>query len=336
MQIGKIIFRNPVFTAPMAGITDKPMREILKGMGAALVFTEMVSDKALTYGNHHTLELLEMAGEEPPLAVQIFGSEPGVMAEAAQIAVGQGADLVDINMGCPAPKIVRNGEGSALLRNPDLVAAIVAAVVAAVDVPVTVKIRKGWDELSLNAVTIAQAAEAAGAQAVTVHGRTRDQYYSGAADWAVIAEVKAQVKIPVIGNGDLWTPQDAQRMMLETGCDGVMIARGMLGNPWLVRRTVALLTGGIDPGPPDLDQRLAMMAQHLARAVELKGELSAVHQMRKHLAWYIKGLRDAARIRTQINHLATQAEVNSLLTGYFAGLAAHEPRLSSEQAEHQD
>lgn len=336
MQIGKIILDNPLITAPMAGITDKPMREILKGMGAALVFTEMVSDKALTYGNHHTLELLEMAGEQPPLAVQIFGSEPAVMAEAALIAVSQGADLIDINMGCPAPKIVRNGEGSALLRDPDLAAAIVRAVAAAVDVPVTVKIRKGWDELSLNAVTIAQAAEAAGAQAVTVHGRTRDQYYSGPADWAVIAEVKARVGIPVIGNGDLWTPRDAQRMMQETGCDGVMVARGMLGNPWLVERTVALLTTGIDPGPPDLTRRRAVMESHLARAVALKGELSAVHQMRKHLAWYIKGLRDAARIRTQINHLATQAEVSALLTDYFAGLAAHEQQPASNRQQHQE
>ena len=324
MQIGNLKLINPVFTAPMAGITDKAFREILKAMGGAVIYSEMVSDKALTYGNQHTMEMLDIAGDGPPIAVQIFGSEPQVMAEAARIVAAKGADLIDINMGCPAPKIVRNGEGSALMKSPLLAARIVRAVAAAVDIPVTVKIRKGWDDQSVNAVTVALLVEEAGAQAVTVHGRTRNQYYAGPADWAVIGEVKRQLQIPVIGNGDIWHPADARRMMTETGCDGVMIARGMLGNPWLVRRTAALAAGGIDPGTPDLEARLAMIKNHLHRVVALKGEVCGVHQMRKHLAWYIKGLRDAARIRTAINHLPGLGDVLALLDDYFASLAALE------------
>lgn len=321
MQIGNLKLINPIFTAPMAGITDKAFREILKAMGSAVVFAEMVSDKALTYGNQHTLEMLDIAEDGPPVAVQIFGSEPQVMAEAARIVAAKGADLIDINMGCPAPKIVRNGEGSALMKNPQLAAEIVRAVVAAVDIPVTVKIRKGWDDQSTNALEVALLAEDAGAQAVTVHGRTRNQYYAGPADWAIIGDVKKHLQIPVIGNGDIWHPTDAQRMMAETGCDGVMIARGMLGNPWLVQRTVAVVSGEMDPGMPDSPVRLAMIKSHLDRVVVLKGEICAVQQMRKHVAWYIKGLRDAARIRTAVNHLSGRAEVLALLEDYFAKLA---------------
>lgn len=317
MLIGTIQLENRVLTAPMAGITDKAFREILKTMGAAMVFTEMVSDKALTYANRNTLELLDIQGEEYPAAVQIFGSEPKVMAEAAKIVEARGADLIDINMGCPAPKIVRNMEGCALMKNPSLAAEIVKAVVGAVKLPVTVKIRKGWDEESANAVQMARRVEDAGARAVTVHGRTRDQFYGGSADWQIITDVKKQLMIPVIGNGDIWHPSDARRMIQETGCDGVMIARGMLGNPWLVRRTVDILSGNDDPGEPDLRERLTLAKDHLKRVVELKGELSGVRQMRKHLAWYIKGLKDAARMRTEINQLSTQREIISLLERYF-------------------
>ncbi|MGI6065058.1 MAG: tRNA dihydrouridine synthase DusB [Bacillota bacterium] len=316
MEIDKIKLETPVITAPMAGITDKAFREILKSMGAAMVCTEMVSDKALIYSNKNTLELLDIEGEEYPVCVQLFGSEPDVMAKAAKIIYSKGAHMIDINMGCPAPKIVRNGEGSALMRNPELAQEIVGAVVRAVPIPVTVKIRKGWDANSVNAVEVARLAEEAGAAAITVHGRTRDQFYTGQADWGIIAEVKKSVTIPVIGNGDIWSPEDGRRMMVETGCDGVMIARGMLGNPWLIKRTVEVLTNSVVSKIPTLEERLTMAERHLDRVVELKGETIGVRQMRKHLAWYIKGLGDAARIRTEINRLTQKREINELFSQY--------------------
>lgn len=314
VEIDKIKLETPVITAPMAGITDKAFREILKSMGAAMVCTEMVSDKALIYSNKNTLELLDIEGEEYPVCVQLFGSEPDVMAKAAKIIYSKGAHMIDINMGCPAPKIVRNGEGSALMRNPELAQEIVGAVVRAVPIPVTVKIRKGWDANSVNAVEVARLAEEAGAAAITVHGRTRDQFYTGQADWGIIAEVKKSVTIPVIGNGDIWSPEDGRRMMVETGCDGVMIARGMLGNPWLIKRTVEVLTNSVVSKIPTLEERLTMAERHLDRVVELKGETIGVRQMRKHLAWYIKGLGDAARIRTEINRLTQKREINELFS----------------------
>ncbi|WP_148136403.1 tRNA dihydrouridine synthase DusB [Candidatus Formimonas warabiya] len=313
MNIGHVILTNPVITAPMAGITDKAFREILKSMGAGLVCTEMISDKALTYANKNTLELLDIEGEECPVCVQIFGSEPHVMSEAAKIAENKGAHLIDINMGCPAPKIVRNGEGCALMRTPNLAGEIVKAVVNAVKVPVTVKMRKGWDGDSVNAVQLAQIVQDNGAAAVTVHGRTRDQFYSGKADWHMIAEVKRVLRIPVVGNGDIWTPEDAVRMMELTGCDGVMLARGMLGNPWLVKKTREMLQGAPLSEIPDLGEKIRVARVHLSRVVELKGETKGVRQMRKHLAWYIKGLREAARVRAEINTLARHEEIDRLL-----------------------
>ncbi|MEN3005830.1 tRNA dihydrouridine synthase DusB [Dehalobacterium formicoaceticum] len=313
MKIGSLVLANPVISAPMAGITDKAFREILKSMGAGMVSAEMVSDKALTYGNRNTLELLDIQGEASPLCVQIFGSEPDVMAEAAVIVAEMGAHVIDINMGCPAPKIVRNGEGSALMRHPILAGEIIQAVVQAVQVPVTVKMRKGWDESSVNALEIAQIAEKMGAAAITVHGRTRDQFYSGQADWSIIRRVKQAVAIPVLGNGDIWSAEDGLRMMEATGCDGVMIARGMLGNPWLVQNTVAMLKDGGETAAPDLEVRMALARAHLARVVELKGEVQGIKQMRKHLAWYIRGIRDASRIRTEINRITRQADLDRLL-----------------------
>lgn len=315
-----MILSNPVVVAPMAGITDRAFREILKSMGAAMVCTEMISDKALTYANKNTLELLDVEGETPPLCIQVFGSEPQVMADAARIMAQKGANIIDINMGCPAPKIVRNGEGAALMRRPKLAGEIIEAVVSAVSIPITVKIRKGWDASSVNAVEISCVAEKAGVAAITVHGRTREQYYSGKADWRIIKEVKQAVSIPVIGNGDIVQPEDAQRMMEETGCDGVMIARGMLGNPWLVQQTVQLLTCNTISSLPDLEVRLDMIRHHLARVVELKGENKGIRQMRKHLAWYIKGLRDSARVRAEINRLTGQEDIEKLLSAYFDSL----------------
>lgn len=313
MKIGNIVLANPVITAPMAGITDKAFREILKSMGAGIVFAEMVSDKALTYANKNTLELLDIKGEEYPICVQIFGSEPDVMARAAEIVENLGAHLIDINMGCPAPKIVRNGEGSALMKNPVLAGKIIKEVVKAVRVPVTVKMRKGWDEDLVNAVEIAEIAENMGASAVTIHGRTRDQFYTGKADWEIIGQVKQAVQIPVIGNGDIWTENDVRLMMERTGCDGVMIARGMLGNPWLIKRSVDLILGREVMNHLDLKDKILMARQHLQRVVELKGEFKGVSQMRKHLAWYIKGIRDAAQIRTEINKLTQKEELDRLL-----------------------
>ena len=316
VEINKIKLENSVITAPMAGITDKAFREILKSMGAAMVCTEMVSDKALIYANKNTLELLDIEGEEYPICVQLFGSEPDVMAKAAKIISSKGAHVLDINMGCPAPKIVRNGEGSALMLKPKLAQEIVDAVVQAVSIPVTVKMRKGWDVNSVNAVEAARLVEEAGAAAITVHGRTRDQFYTGQADWGIIAEVKNAVSIPVVGNGDIWNPEDGRKIMAETGCDAVMVGRGMLGNPWLVKRTVEALTNSDLSKVPTLDERLTMAERHLDRVVELKGEITGVRQMRKHLAWYIKGLRDAARVRTEINRLTQKKEINELFLRY--------------------
>jgi tRNA-dihydrouridine synthase B len=306
------LLANPVITAPMAGITDRAFREILKSMGAGMVSTEMVSDKALTYANKNTLELLDIDGEAYPICVQIFGSEPEILAEAAKIIENRGAHVIDINMGCPTPKIVKNGEGSALMRDLSLAGRIIEKVVKAVTVPVTVKMRKGWDENSVNVVDLARIAEAAGAAAVTIHGRTRAQFYTGKADWGIIGAVKKAVKIPVIGNGDIFSGDDAREMMRLTGCDGVMIARGMLGNPWLIRQTVAIFQGKKE-SPPDFRDKIKVAREHLRRVVELKGEVKGVNQMRKHLAWYIRGIRDAARVRTEINKLTDIEEIDKLL-----------------------
>ncbi len=301
MHIGTVELGNRVFAAPLAGVTDKAFRILLRRMGCGLIVTEMVSAKALQYSNRETFRILDLSGEEGPIAVQLFGSDPWIMAQGAQLAVQYGAAIVDINMGCPTPKIVKNGEGAALLRDIPLAARITAAVVKAVDVPVTVKIRKGWDQKSVNAVAVALALEAAGASAVAIHGRTRDQYYSGDADWDIIAQVKDALGIPVIGNGDIRTPQDAGGMLEQTKCDAVMIGRAAMGNPWIFSRTIAYLEEGRLLPEPSWQERLEMAREHLDLVVRFKGEKTGLLEMRKHLAWYTKGFRGAARIRDSIN-----------------------------------
>ncbi|WP_366923308.1 tRNA dihydrouridine synthase DusB [Metallumcola ferriviriculae] len=300
---------NSVIAAPMAGVTDKTYRVLAKEAGCGLVVTEMVSAKALVYNNQRTFKLVEIAGEKPPIAVQLFGSDPVAMAEAAVIIQGLGADMVDINMGCPTPKIVRSGEGSALMKTPLLAKRIVASVSHAVTIPVSVKIRAGWDKDNVNAPSFAAAMVDAGAAMVTVHGRTREQFYSGKASWEVIKEVKNSVPVPVVGNGDIWAPADAARMLAVTGCDGVMVGRGALGNPWIFNRiTKFLITGEMVP-PPTAEEKINMALRHLDMMVDAKGQYTAVREMRKHVAWYIKGLWNATKIREIVNK---QQDVMSL------------------------
>lgn len=313
MRIGAVFVENPVFAAPMAGVTDKAYRILAKEAGCGLVYTEMVSDQALLYGNPKTLHILDLTGEASPVAVQIFGSNPEYLADAAEIAESRGAGIIDINMGCPTPKIVKNGEGAALMRDTARAAMIVRAVAGRVKVPVTVKMRKGWDENSINAVELAQIVVDAGAAAVAVHGRTRSQFYLGRADWGIIGAVKEAVPVPVIGNGDIWHPEDAARLMAASGCDAVMIGRGALGNPWLFSRTLSRLETGELPPEPGCGVKMETALRHLELLIRFKGEAMAVREMRKHAAWYIRGLRGAARLRDQINRAASRLEMEEIL-----------------------
>ena len=312
-KIREILQENPVVAAPMAGVSDRPSRLIAREYGCGLVYTEMISAKALTYRNQKTYLLMNMKGEQQPVSMQIFGSEPDVMAEGARIMQAYGAQIIDINMGCPVPKVVNNGEGSALMRNPELAAEIVSAMVKAVDVPVTVKFRKGWDDASVNAVEFARRMEAAGASAIAVHGRTRMQYYSGKADWNIIGQVKEAVTVPVIGNGDIFVPEDGKAMLEQTNCDGIMLGRGALGRPWLYRQMIEYLRTGGYEGEPTLEQRRQVITHHAQLICEEKGERVAMKEMRKHIAWYYKGLPGAARMRDAINTVATMEDLEHLL-----------------------
>ena len=313
LRIGNLILDNPFFLAPLAGITDAPTRRLCKEQGAALAFTEMVSGKGLWYGDKNTGKLLHIYEGESPVGVQIFGHEPDVMAFTAREIDKLPCDIIDINMGCPVPKIVKNGEGSALLKNPDLVYDVVSSVVKNTSKPVTVKIRIGWDENSINCVEVAHAISAAGAAAISVHGRTREQFYSGKADWSKIAAVKRAVDIPVVGNGDVVDAKSAMDMMKETDCDFVMIGRGALGNPWIFKEVVAAWRGEELPPPPTKEEKKLMMVRHLQDLADLKGEYAAVREMRKHVGWYLKGVHGAAAFRGKVNQITDITELKETI-----------------------
>lgn len=303
MKIGNIELKNNVFLAPMAGITDKVFRVICKEMGCGLVYSEMVSAKGISYNNKNTTSMLEVDSLERPCGIQLFGSDPVIMGEMAKkLNDYKDIDILDINMGCPAPKIVKNGEGSALTLNPKLVGEIIKSVSKASKKPVTVKFRKGFDNDHLNALEIAKIAEESGAAAITIHGRTREQYYSGKADWDIIKAVKSEIKtIPVIGNGDIFTPQDAKNMLEYTGCDGIMIGRGCQGNPFIFKRVIHYLNIGELLPEPSYEEKLNLAKRHLNMLVDFKGEYIGVREMRKHLGWYIKGMPYSAEMRVKIN-----------------------------------
>lgn len=316
MNIGGFTPKNNIFLAPMAGVTDKAFRIICREFDCGLVYTEMISSKGLHYGSKKTEVMFHIDEREAPAAVQIFGSDPEIMGETAEIiSERDGVALIDINMGCPAPKIVKNIDGSALMKEPELAEKVIRSVVDKSKKPVTVKIRKGWDENSVNAVEFARMIEASGASAVAVHGRTRSQFYEGKADWGIIKKVKEAVKIPVIGNGDVVSPEEAKRLLEETGCDGVMIGRGALGNPWIFKRTVHFLsTGELLPEPTSAD-RIDMAIRHLNMVLEFKGE-RAIIEMRKQIAWYLKSVKNAAAIRDAVNRIKDRDEMVETLLDF--------------------
>lgn len=313
LRIGNTVLENNVILAPMAGVTDLPFRLLCREQGAGLVVTEMVSAKAILYHNKNTENLLRIHPAERPAAVQLFGSDPDIMGEIAASLEDGPYDFIDVNMGCPVPKIVNNGEGSALMKDPRRAQAVLTAMVRAVKKPVTVKFRKGFNDSSVNAVEFARMAESCGVGAVAVHGRTREQYYSGRADWDIIRQVKEAVKIPVIGNGDIFTPEDARRMLHETGCDGIMVARGAKGNPWLFKRINHYLDRGELLPEPDMEEIKAMILRHGRMLAEFKGEHTAMREMRGHMAWYTKGMPHSAALRNDINQVDTLEGLAKLL-----------------------
>ena len=317
LRIGNVILENNVMLAPMAGVTDLPFRLICKEQGAGLLCMEMVSAKAVHYNNKNTEALMEIHPEEMPVSLQLFGSEPDVMSETAARIEERPFAILDINMGCPVPKVVNNHEGSALMKDPKLAGEIIYAVSHAIQKPVTVKIRKGFDEDSVNAVEMAKVAEENGAAAVAVHGRTREQYYSGKADWDIIRQVKEAVHIPVIGNGDVTDAVSAKRMLEETGCDGIMVGRASRGNPWIFREINSYLDTGIIPERPTGQEVCDTILRHARLQLEYKGEYTAVREMRKHVAWYTTGYPHSARLRQLVNEIKTIAELEESIRRIF-------------------
>lgn len=314
LKIGNVLLENSYVLGPMAGVTDLPFRLLCKEQGAGLLCMEMVSAKGIFYNNKNTESLLQIHPKEVPVSLQLFGSDPKIVSEMAKRIEERPLSILDINMGCPVPKVVRNGEGSALMKNPKLVYELVSATVKAIKKPVTVKIRKGFDDEHVNAVEIAKIIEEAGAAAVAVHGRTREQYYSGKADWEIIRQVKEAVSIPVIGNGDVTSGEQAIAMRKQTGCDGVMIARGAQGNPWIFSELLEYEKTGKLPDRPDVEEIKKTMLRHAKLQIEYKGDFTGIREMRKHVAWYTKGLHGAARLRDQINQVESYAELENLLT----------------------
>lgn len=320
LKIGNVELENNIILAPMAGITDLPFRMICKEFGAGLVYTEMVSAKALYYGDDKTKKLLNIEGEKRPIAVQIFGSDVIAMKEAAKY-VSNFADIVDINMGCPAPKVVKNGDGSKLLTNLDLASEIIENVVQAVDIPVTVKIRKGWDNNNIVAVDLAKIAEEKGASALIIHGRTREEYFSGDVDLNIIKKVKESVNIPVIGNGNIFNREDAYKMFEYTGVDGIMCGRGTLGNPWLFKDIINYLESGEkNVDNVTKEERLNVILKHIDLEIKEKGEYTGIREMRKHISWYLKNMKDAAKTRDIINKIENRQELETCLKTYFENL----------------
>lgn len=313
LTIGKVELSNPLILAPMAGVTDLPFRLLCKEQGAGLVCMEMISAKAIAFHNRNTKKLMQIDPGERPVSLQLFGSDPDIISEIAREIEEEPFDILDINMGCPVPKIVGNGEGSALMRDPKLVEQIVSKTVRAIKKPVTVKIRKGFDEEHVNAVEIARIAEASGAAAVAVHGRTREQYYSGQADWKIIRQVKEAVKIPVLGNGDVDSPKKAKALFEETGCDGILIGRAARGNPWLFHQIKTYLETGEEELHPSMEEIRQMMLRHARMQIDYKGDYTGIREMRKHISWYTAGCPHSAKLRAQINSVESLEELEELI-----------------------
>lgn len=315
MVIGNVTLENPYILAPMAGVTDLPFRVLCKEQGAGLLCMEMISAKAIQYRNKNTEALLKIHPSETPVSLQLFGAEPDIVSEIAKQIEELPFDILDINMGCPMQKIVRNGEGSALMRNPKLVEQLVSKTVKAIKKPVTVKIRKGFDKQQVNAVEIAKIIEGSGGSAVIVHGRTREEYYMGVADWDIIRQVKEAVTIPVIGNGDVTSPLEAATMQKVTGCDGVMIGRAAQGNPWIFAELLAYEQSGLIKPRPTTSEIQDMMLRHARLQIEWKGDYIGIREMRKHVAWYTKGLPHATTLRNKINQVENYEELENLIRG---------------------
>lgn len=319
LQIGNVTLENNLILAPMAGVTDLPFRLLCKEQGAGLLCMEMVSAKAIYYNNKNTESLMEIDEREHPVSLQLFGSDPDIISEMAKRIEERPFDILDINMGCPVPKVVNNGEGSALMKQPKLVEEILTKTVKAIKKPVTVKIRKGFDENSVNAVEIARIAESCGVSAIAVHGRTREQYYSGKADWDIIRQVKEAVSVPVIGNGDITCAKDAIEMERQTGCDGFMIGRGAQGNPWIFHQILEYFETGMEPKKPPIEEVVTMILRHARMQLAVKGEYTGIREIRKHAAWYTSGYKNSAKLRGRINEVETYEQLVEL----FQSLGAY-------------